>query len=471
MKEKYKYLTKNVIIFGISSFGTKFLSFLLVPFYTSVLTTAEYGIADIITTTATLMIYVCTINIADAVLRFAIDRKKNQSEILVFGIRVLMIGSLVAILLLSITAQLHIADWPQIYYIFIFLYFWSAALYQILTSYLRALDKVVEVAVAGIISTAVMIAGNILFLLVIKIGVYGYLISMVLAPLSASVYCVVKADVKARDYIGSICGVAVQKEMLQYCAPLIFNNIALWINAFLDKYYVTAICGAEANGIYAVASKIPTILSTFYTVFSQAWTLSAIMEFDRNDSDGFFGKTYEIYNAAIAMMCSVIILFNIPLARILYAKDFFDAWNYSSVLLISTLFNAMTAFLGSIFSAVKDSKIVASTTVASAVCNILLNALLIPKFGAMGAAIATAVSYMVMWILRFGYAKKYIKMNVGVVRDGIVYLLLIAQVAIEHTAGHGYIAQVAIVFVVAAIYWKHIGMIWVQILQKMCKAK
>ena len=89
MKEKYKYLTKNVLIFAVSSFGTKFLSFLLVPFYTSVLTTAEYGIADIITTTATLMMYICTVNIADAVLRFAIERKKDQSEILVFGIRVL----------------------------------------------------------------------------------------------------------------------------------------------------------------------------------------------------------------------------------------------------------------------------------------------------------------------------------------------------------------------------------------------
>ena len=82
MKEKYKYLTKNVLIFAVSSFGTKFLSFLLVPFYTSVLTTAEYGIADIITTTATLMMYICTVNIADAVLRFAIERKKDQCEIL-----------------------------------------------------------------------------------------------------------------------------------------------------------------------------------------------------------------------------------------------------------------------------------------------------------------------------------------------------------------------------------------------------
>lgn len=466
MREKYQYLTKNVLIFAISSFGTKFLSFLLVPFYTSVLTTAEYGIADIITTTATLMMYVCTVNIADAVLRFAIERKKSQKEILVFGIRVLLIGSLVAILFLTITSQLHLVDWPIMYYIFIFLYFWSTALYQIMSSYLRALDKVVEVAVAGIISTAVMIAGNIVFLLVIKIGIYGYLLSMVLGPVVASVYCMIKADVKGHDYIKCVCSTAVQKEMLQYCAPLIFNNIALWINAFLDKYFVTAICGVETNGIYAVASKIPTILATFYTVFSQAWTLSAIKEFDGDDSDGFFGNTYSIYNAAIAMACSIVILFNIPLARILYAKDFFTAWNYSSVLLISIMFNALTAFLGSIFSAVKDSKVIASTTVVSAICNIVLNILMIPKFGALGAAIATAASYMVMWMLRLGYARKYIKMNLSLIKDCFVYVLLILQVVVEHTKNHGYIAQVIIVAVIMLMYRKYIRTIINVLLQK-----
>lgn len=101
-----------------------------------------------------------------------------------------------------------------------------------MSSYLRSLDKVMEVAVAGIISTAVMIATNIIFLLVIKIGIYGYLLSMVLGPLVASVYCIAKAEVRGREYVKNVCSTAVQKEMLRYCAPLIFNNIALWINAF-----------------------------------------------------------------------------------------------------------------------------------------------------------------------------------------------------------------------------------------------
>ena len=134
------------------------------------------------------------------------------------------------------------------------------------------------------------------------------------------------------------------------------------------------------------------------------------------------------------------------------------------------MFNALTAFLGSIFSAVKDSKVIAFTTVVSAVCNIVLNILLIPKFGALGAAIATAASYMVMWALRLGYARKYIKMSVSIVKDCLAYVLLILQVVFEHTENHGYIGQIVIAFIIMFIYRKYIKTI-VGVLLRKVKAK
>ena len=81
--KKYKYLGKNTLIFTISSFGTKFLSFFLVPLYTNVLTTKEYGIIDIINTSGILMTYIFTLNISDAVLRFAIEQKNEHEKILI----------------------------------------------------------------------------------------------------------------------------------------------------------------------------------------------------------------------------------------------------------------------------------------------------------------------------------------------------------------------------------------------------
>lgn len=471
MKEKNSYLIKNTVIFAISSFGTKFLSFFMIPLYTNILSTSDYGIADLITTTGTLLIFVCTINIADSVLRFSIDEKCNDKEaILSFGLRVLVVGSLVVCFILSVIYKFKILNWPVQYYIFIWLYFIFVALNQILSNYLRAIDKVKEVAVAGILSSLFIILGNVVFLLIIKWGIVGYLISLILGPLISCIYSFTKIGCTFKILVNSVCERKVKYDMILYCAPLIFNNIALWINAYLDRYFVTGMCGADQNGIYSAASKIPTILSTCYSIFTQAWTLSAIKEFDKDDKEGFFSQTYNIYSALIVVVCSIIILFNIPLAKILYAKDFFIAWRSSSILLLSVMFNAFTAFLGSVFGAVKKTNIIAYTTIFSAVINIVLNVLLIAKWRIQGAAIATVVAYVVMWAIRLVVIKKYIHLKLNLVRDCLAYSLLVIQVILEHYQSHLYIGQIVIFVIVLCIYRKYLIEI-INVLLKTLKQK
>lgn len=468
MIKKYKSLGKNTLVFAISSFGTKILSFLLVPLYTNMLTTEEYGVADLITTTATLMVFIFTINIAEAVLRFALEYKEKTEEILSYGIKILCIGTLVLTCSIIIVWRTGLVNWKNPYYIFMLVYFFFTAFYQILTNYMRAIDKVKAVAVSGVISSGAMICANIIFLLIIKIGIWGYLTGLILGPLAGSLYAIYKIHLPLKKYFVQTCSFITRKEMKIYCIPLVFNNIALWINSFIDRYFIIDMCGVKQNGVYAVASKIPAILSMFYAVFSQAWTLSAVKEFDKEDKDGFFSNTYRMYNSLIVCTCSGIILLNVPLAKFLYAKDFFTAWQYSSVLLISVMFNALTAFLGSLFSAVKDSRVIAVTTLVSAIVNVVLNILLIPLIGALGAAVATVVCYAVMWIVRYVVIKKYINIRVSLLRDIVTYVLLVIQVVFEHIEGHCYIGQIIIFITILVLYWESIIKIISKILELIC---
>lgn len=451
---KYGYLAKNTVLFTISSFGSKILVFLLVPLYTSILSTADYGIADLITTTATLLIYVFTINIADSVLRFAIDQKTEQESYLSYGLKVLFCGSLIFGTIIVAMWQLQILEWKEYCYFFLFLQFFSTAIYQIISNYLRAIDDIKGVAISGIVTTAVTVLFNILLLLVWKKGLVGYLISMVLGPLVASAYCFLRVNRPLSFILRKNPSRDERKAMRNYSIPLIFNGVAWWMNNSIDKYFVTAICGAAQNGIYAVSYKIPTILTVFHSIFSQAWNLSAIKEFDRNDKDGFFAKTYSTYNAVLVILCSGLILFNIPIARILFAKDFFIAWKYSSVLLISIVFSALSGFLGSIFTAVKDSKIFAVSTVISAMANCILNAILIPIWGIQGAAIATAISFFMIWIIRLICTRKYIKWKLNLFVDIVAYIVLTIQVIVEHFEGHGYLAQLVCMSILLLLYRK-----------------
>ena len=239
------------------------------------------------------------------------------------------------------------------------------------------------------------------------------------------------------------------------------------MNASIDKFFIASMCGVAVNGIFAVAQKIPTILSTIHQVFAQAWNLSAIKEFDKEDKDGFFANTYSMYNAALVLMCSGVIFVNVFLAKILFAKDFFIAWQSSSILVISVLFTALSGFVGSVFTAVKNSRIFSISTVAAALVNVVLNYLFIPVWGARGGAIATAISFFVVWVIRLICSRKYIKWKINLKADVLAYLLLILQVVFESMEGHMYIGQACVVFVLIVIYRKQILKIINPVLKKL----
>lgn len=462
-EKKYSYLAKNTMLFTISSFGSKILTFFLVPFYTRVLTTEEYGIADLIQTTAYLLIYIFTINIADSVLRFAIERKEKSGEILSYGIKVLICGSCILGGCLLFTASLHLITFSPEYIVLLFLVFVSIALNQVLSNYLRAIDKITDVAISGIMVTAVIIACNLFFLLYLQTGLSGYLLSIVLGHVTSCIYCLWKSGL---IFLGMRCPKNIKRAMCYYSIPLVFNGVAWWMNSSIDKYFVAWMLGASVNGLLAVANKIPTVLSLFQSIFAQAWNLSAIREFNANDEDGFFSKTYTIYNAGMVLVCSILILLNILISRMLFSDAFFEAWKYSSVLLLAGLFSSLSGFCGSIFTAVKNSKIFATSTVIAALINIILNGIFIKVWGLQGAVIATAISFFTIWLIRLVNTYKYISWKLNIKKDCVAYILLILQIVFEHMDKYAYLGQVIILILLFVLYHDVLKEILKPIMQK-----
>ena len=172
-----------------------------------------------------------------------------------------------------------------------------------------------------------MIFFNVLFLLVFRLGITGFFIAHILALLIPSLYYCAK--IKPWHYF-SFTGERkdVQKEMLSYSVPLIFNTIGWTINSSLDKYCVIYFYGVAASGILAVSYKIPTILSVIYSMFTQAWQISAVTEYENKSRERFYSNTFSFVNALGCLCCAGLILINKPLAKFLFAKDFYQAWQY-----------------------------------------------------------------------------------------------------------------------------------------------
>lgn len=423
---KYKYLIKNLGILTIAGFGTKLLNFFIVPLYTSVLSTTEYGTYDLLNTTISLLIPILTLNISEAIIRFCLDKNSDKTSIISIAFRYYFYGFILLVSFILLNYHFH---WVRILatYPFVFVLLYTAnSFVGIVIAYARGIDLISEVAISGVLNTIVTVGLNLLLLLVFKWGLFGYFWSVILGSFVQAIYLVIKTRLFSFIKL-NVANRDLEKTMLNYCTPLITNSIAWWINSASDRYVITLFCGTNSNGIYSVAYKIPSLLTMLNTLFNQAWILSAVNEFDEKDESGFFSNVYNSLNALMTIVCSFLILLNKGLAYILFQNDFFEAWKYAPFLLISVVFGTTSGYMGGIFCTTKKTNTTATTVAIGAVLNIILNIVLVKTMGALGAAVATMLSYFIVWFIRLIAVKKMICLHIKLPRDLICYLLLLLQ--------------------------------------------
>lgn len=452
MDKKYKYLFKNIGLLTISNFGGRLLTFLLIPLYTKYLTTSEYGIYDLYTATVELLIPILPVCIFDAVQRFSLNKDSNKSDIFTVGFRNMLKSILIFSLLILINYTFKIFAELNKYPLYLLLFFISDNFYTYFSNVSKGLDNIKDYAVCGFINSATTLLLNILFLTVFHMGIDGYFLANILSYFIAGFYLMIK--IKIWNYLKLHLSNKNQKsEMINYSKHLVLSSISWWINNSIDRYFIIWLLGTAENGIYSVAYKIPTIINVVQSIFNQAWTLSAVKEFD-NRKDDFYSNTYKNYMLLLIFSCSGLIIFDQIIAKIIYSSDFYIAWKYVPFLLISAVFSALNSFIESIFAASMDSKIIAQTTILGAVINIILNLILIHSIGTMGAAISTMISYFAMWIFKLIKAKKIVNISVNPIKaSASVIILLIQSILIIYTTNNliKYSFVIILFFVIALI--------------------
>ena len=180
-----KYLFKNTFIFTIGSLATKLITFILVPLYTHMMTTQEYGSVDLITTIGMIMAPVLILNIGESVMRFSLDKNADHNQIMSTGLLALIFALLVGCLIIPVTRFFSsISEFSS----YIYLYTISSAASQLFLCYLRGKEKLLLYTYGNIINTLSVALLNILFLVVLKSGIAGYLKAYILANFITAAY-------------------------------------------------------------------------------------------------------------------------------------------------------------------------------------------------------------------------------------------------------------------------------------------
>ncbi|MDL2215995.1 oligosaccharide flippase family protein, partial [Ruminococcaceae bacterium OttesenSCG-928-N02] len=336
---RYKKLISNTALFAISTLSSKVLVFLLMPLYTSILTPAQYSTVDLTVQAANLLVPLVSMGIMNAVVRFGLDKGYSHKGVFTAGVYTIAGGYIVFLLAMPLFKSEAIFAFLKgnvgIFYVYVL----TACLRSLFSQFVRARNYTRLYAVDGIVSTVFTIFFNVLFLVQFEWGVQGYLLAIVAADVVSCLFLFTMAGLH-RFFSPRTLEKTMLGEMLRYSLPLVPATVFWWVTSVSDRYMVALMVGEAANGLYAAACKIPTIVTLFSTIFTEAWQLSAVQEKDSRSLGKFFTTIFSGLQGVVFIAATLLIATAKISTSLLVDETFFSAWQYTPVLIVATVFSA-----------------------------------------------------------------------------------------------------------------------------------
>lgn len=318
-------------------------------------------------------------NVADGTLRFVIENRSRVNQVFKIALKFSMIGILPVIIILLLNRLGNFSADLNTYGIYMLAYYVSYMFNQLFIQFAKGIDKVSRMTLSGVIGTVVTIVGCIVGLLIMNLGLKGFFYANIFGQLIPAIYLFF--SLKLWNYTQkpkqSDIDNTLQKRLLTYSIPLIMTTIGWWLNNTSDKYIITAIKGIEINGLLSIAYKIPSILTIIYGIFIQAWQISAMKEYGKDDSNEFYNKVFITLNLFVYGVASLLIIGTRVLSYVVFAKEFYNAWIFVPYLILSAVFTASAGYIAPILTSGYKTWAVAKSTLIGGLINIILNVLLL----------------------------------------------------------------------------------------------
>ena len=407
-----KELIKNTGIITIGKICTQMISFFLLPLYTAVFSTEEYGVVDLFNTIVALLIPILTIQIEQALFRFLIDARENEEDKtkLISSAFILALAGIViySIIFICIAPMIH-----NEYKYFLLINVLANILSTLMLQVARGLGHNKEYSIGSFIVAAFTVILNVVFIVGLKLRVEGMFLAIFIANMLAAIYLIFSK--KTYKYISfKMFDKKLLKAMCKYSAALIPNAISWWVINVSDRAIISSMLSVAANGIYAAANKFSGMFINAYNIFNIAWTESAAIHINDQDKDEYFSKTINTGFKVFACFALIIIGVSPFVFPILINAKFGEAYNQIPLLMLSSLFNVGVGLVSVIYVAKKRSFDISKTSFLAAVINIIVNVLLIKKIGLYAASISTIIAYFAMFIYRAIDCRKYVKYKMDV---------------------------------------------------------
>ncbi|WP_160069588.1 lipopolysaccharide biosynthesis protein [Sphingobacterium bovisgrunnientis] len=399
-------------IYAMGNFGSRVLSFLLIFFTTYYLTSSEVGQFDLVLISLNILIPLFSLQISDSIFRWLItvkDRKEGQF-IVSTGVFFYFITSIVFILIWKGLDFFSLISFQFSNYIIILIIVQS--FYIVLQQIVRGIGYNKLYAINGVINSFINVSLSVYFLVFTNLKIEGLLISIITAYCITSIQLIFVSKIYKLINI-KLFDIKLLKEMLSYSCPMIPNSLSWWGISSSNRYLILLFLGTSFNGIFAIAFKLPTIVTMIVGVFTLAWQEKSILTFNDKNRNEYYTSVFDKYSSLLICFSAVVLSLNNFLFHFFIDKSFIESKYLVPILMLSTIFSSLASFYSSGFLGAKKTSSLFISTVLSGLFTIILSFFLIPHIGLYGASIGILTGYIFLLSLRIYQSRDIFRIHVN----------------------------------------------------------
>lgn len=400
-------MKKKLIIYGVGTFFSKILVFLMVPIYTRMFSTSDYGYYDVVVSDLQMLVSISYIEIWSGILRFMYSEEKKETPIRCYLTLFPFMLLVYAFLLYLLSRYIYIK-----YPVEIFLYGISYLLYTIGNTICRGYEKNFDYVLSGLIYTILSCALSIIFSTYCGYGIRGLIEAQCIGYLAAAVY----VEIKTSAYKNALrikTSIIKIKDILQYSIPLMLNSFSFLFLGTYNKNIILKQLGENESGLYAFVLKFSAIFSILISIYSLAWQEQAFSVAEKKNKE----QIYEYYVnkflkiVGLAVPCFVFVVY--IAAPIIGGENYYASNRYIALAVSAAYISEISGVFSVIIAVNKKTFETFISTFIGSLINVILANILIQMFGVNGSSVALNSGFFVAAILRYLFVKKDMALKIN----------------------------------------------------------
>ncbi len=389
-----KKTAKHSAIYAVGTMISRLTGLVMLPIYTRYLTPADYGIIELFSIAIELMGILIGLRITQAMFRYYIleDNPEEKRIIISTVLQTVILASGLGTLFLYLGSEsisLLIFGTKQYQFEFQLFAFtlMTNAISAVGLAYIRARRKPVLFVTIGVVSLALQVMMNILFVVVMDLHVTGVVYSALLSGVAVTAFLMVYVFIG----VGFKFSRVIFDKLIAYVSPLILASLGTFFVAYADKYFIRLFGTLTEVGLYALAIRISSIVFTVYQSFNMSWSADRYEIVKKENAKELFNNIFKFLGAIFILLSAGLSMFANDFFRVMTSPEFYSSGNIVPVLVLGVLLHMLARFCNFGIMLKERTRYIAESAWIRSIIAVVGYVVLIPPYGVYGAALALLI--------------------------------------------------------------------------------